>query len=131
MNDAQLIARALSLAYLELTHANSNWGTRLEVAELVSQAIDAYRSNQHQAAPKIEECRHEPYQGYCAHCNAPYVNGHAVVPPVPGRISGTLPEEEKREAVKTMEAAAKFNAPEMWRAALSALLEKYELRRRG
>lgn len=33
------------------------------------------------------DCRHEPYQGYCGHCNAPYINGVAVVGQPPERES--------------------------------------------
>jgi|SRR5688500_13143144 len=28
-------------------------------------------------------CKHEPFEGRCVHCNAPYVNGRAVIPPSP------------------------------------------------
>ena len=34
------------------------------------------------AESQLTVCRHEPYNGACVHCNAPFVNGRAVVMPV-------------------------------------------------
>src|SRR5688572_14283477 len=53
-----------------LDAARSETGTLAKANEAV-----AYLSGQ--LASQVGQCKHEPFEGRCVHCNAPFVNGRA------------------------------------------------------
>jgi len=84
MNEKAIEAAAKALCELDIRHKRQHDTDAEKLEEMLPSSIECnWRDYTPIARAAIEayenallvRCRHEPYQGRCAHCDVPFING--------------------------------------------------------